>query len=253
MFYISVFYHRGLAHSAVELKPWVKKFICKTGVWVTGIDPKTWVTMHRRHHAHSDTANDPHSPVNCKKPFDMFTVQYRSYSRMMIRLLKNDPVACGTVDDLGIEVHPIMAKGVWYLPYILQLLIAVIIGFLTHPLIGIAYWAGIMSHPVQGWMVNYYGHHSGYRTFALEDDSRNNIFVGLLTMGEGLQNNHHKYPNSAKFSILSKEIDLGYYMCTTASALGILGEVHIADATADLEEESRKKKVKIEETELQPL
>lgn len=251
MFYISVFYHRGLAHSAVEVKPWVKKFICSTGVWVTGIDPKTWVTMHRRHHDHSDTVNDPHSPVNCKKPFDMFNIQFRSYSRMMIRLLKKDPVACRTVDDLGIEVHPIMAKGLWYLPYILQSLVGIIIGVLSNPIIGIAYWAGIMSHPVQGWMVNYYGHHSGYRTFSMDDDSRNNILVGLLTMGEGLQNNHHKYPQSAKFSILPKEVDLGYYMCTTASAFGIIGKVNVVDATADLEEEARKRDLN-KEAELQP-
>lgn len=243
MFYISVFYHRGFAHNALDVKPNVKKFICKTGVWVTGIDPKTWIAMHRKHHEHSDTEKDPHSPVNCKKPFDMFTVQYKSYSRMMVRLMKKDRIACSTVEDLGIDVHPIMGKGLWYLPYLFQLILSIVIGVFTHPIIGISYWAGIMSHPIQGWLVNYYGHHSGYRTFNLEDDSRNNILVGVLTMGEGLQNNHHKYPHSAKFSILRKEIDLGYHMCTAARAIGLISKVHVVDATADLlkEEQNRLK------------
>jgi len=237
MFYITVFYHRGLAHNALEMKPRVKKFISKTGIWVTGIDPKTWIAMHRKHHEHSDTENDPHSPINCKRPLDMFMVQYKSYARMLTRLIKKDPIAHANVDDLGFDVHPIMVKGYWYLPYLIQLILSVIIGTLTNPIIGISYWAGIMSHPIQGWMVNYYGHHSGYRTFSLDDDSRNNIIVGVLTMGEGLQNNHHKYPHSAKFSILPKEVDLGYYMCTTARALGIISKIHVVKATFDPENE----------------
>jgi stearoyl-CoA desaturase (delta-9 desaturase) len=172
----------------------------------------------------------------------MFMVQYKSYARMMVRLIKKDPIACSTVEDLGIDVHPIMVKGFWYLPYLIQLILSIIIGVLTNPIIGISYWAGIMSHPIQGWMVNYYGHHSGYRTFNLDDDSRNNIIVGILTMGEGLQNNHHKYPKSAKFSILRKEIDLGYYMCTAARVIGLISKVHVVDATADLEEKQNRLK-----------
>lgn len=234
MFYITVFYHRGLAHGALDVKPGVKKFIAKSGVWVTGIDPKTWIAMHRKHHEHSDTDHDPHSPANCNNPLDMFMVQYKSYSKMMVRLMKKNPAASEAVKDLDFGVHPIMLKGYWYVPYLLHLLLGIIIGFLTNPIVGIAYVLGIMSHPVQGWLVNYYGHHSGYRTFPLEDDSRNNIVVGLLTMGEGLQNNHHKYPQSAKFSILRKEVDLGYYMCKFATKCGLISTMHVVDATADL-------------------
>ena len=240
VFYISILYHRGLAHNALEMKPIVKKFIFKTGIWATGIDPKTWITMHRKHHEHSDTANDPHSPVNCKNPLHMFIVQYKSYARMMVRLIKKDPVASATVEDIGFDVHPVMVKGYWYLPYIMHLLIGIIIGVLINPIIGISYLVGITSHPAQGWLVNYYGHHLGYQTFQLDDNSRNNIIVGLLTMGEGLQNNHHKFPRSAKFSILPKEIDLGYYMCTTARALGIISKVNVIDAAVNLEEENRR-------------
>jgi stearoyl-CoA desaturase (delta-9 desaturase) len=232
--YISIFYHRGLAHSAFEMKPSVKEFIQKTGVWVTGIDPKTWIAMHRKHHEFSDTKNDPHSPVNCKNPIDMFMVQYKSYARMMVRLIKKDPIASATVENIGFDVQPIMVKGLWYFPYLLQLCISIIIGVLVHPIIGISYWFGMMSHPVQGWMVNFYGHHSGYQTFDLNDNSKNNIIVGVLTMGEGFQNNHHKYPNSAKFSILSKEIDLGYYMCIMARSIGLISNIQVAEATVDL-------------------
>jgi len=41
-------------------------------------------------------------------------------------------------------------------------------------------------------------------------------------MGEGYQNNHHRYPSSAKFSYRWWEVDLGYAMCRLLSALGMI-------------------------------
>ncbi|MBW2548988.1 MAG: fatty acid desaturase, partial [Deltaproteobacteria bacterium] len=61
---ITVFYHRGLAHNAVELQPWARNFAARYGIWLTGLDAKGWVCMHRKHHTHSDTPEDPHSPVH---------------------------------------------------------------------------------------------------------------------------------------------------------------------------------------------
>ncbi|NOQ84816.1 MAG: hypothetical protein GQ551_12470, partial [Myxococcales bacterium] len=44
---ITVFYHRGLAHNAVELQPWARNFAARYGIWLTGLDAKGWVCMHR--------------------------------------------------------------------------------------------------------------------------------------------------------------------------------------------------------------
>jgi len=87
---------------------------------------------------------------------------------------------------------------------------------------GAAYWLGIMSHPVQGWMVNAFGHAYGYRTFDTPDHSRNNTLVAWLVFGEGYQNNHHHAPTSPKFSVLPGEIDLGYLLCRGAVRLGMI-------------------------------
>ena len=57
--------------------------------------------------------------------------------------------------------------------------------------IGFGYFFGIMSHPLQGWMVNALAHKYGGRNFNSSDDSRNNHFVALVAFGEGFQNNHH--------------------------------------------------------------
>jgi stearoyl-CoA desaturase (delta-9 desaturase) len=48
-------------------------------------------------------------------------------------------------------------------------------------------------------------HYVGYRNF---DNTATNIrLVALVTGGEGLHNNHHGHPGSAKFSVRRDEID----------------------------------------------
>ena len=51
LLYITVFYHRGFTHRALELRPWLRTAVRHTGSWVTGLDVKAWVCMHRLHHA----------------------------------------------------------------------------------------------------------------------------------------------------------------------------------------------------------
>src|SRR4051812_5843341 len=82
IFYITVLYHRGLAHHSVELSRFGKLLATKTGVWVTGIDPKAWVCMHRFHHMYSDTEKDPHSPVH-QGVFGVALGQLRSYEKAL--------------------------------------------------------------------------------------------------------------------------------------------------------------------------
>src|SRR5690606_16037307 len=46
--------------------------------------------------------------------------------------------------------------------------------------------------------INSLAHVIGYRSYNTEDDSRNNWFLSLLTLGEGWHNNHHRYPASER-------------------------------------------------------
>jgi stearoyl-CoA desaturase (delta-9 desaturase) len=222
MVFITVFYHRGLAHQSVTLSPGLRRLVIATGVWVTGLDPKGWACMHRLHHAHSDTPLDPHSPVNVGI-FGVFSAQLRSYKRVLRKLIQGNRELEGVVRDLDFPVSRLNRRGLWLAPYLAHLGVAAALALaLRSPLAGLAYFAGLMSHPVQGWLVNSFGHAKGYRTFPLADDSRNNTLVGLFVMGEGYQNNHHRYPRSAKFSLLWREVDLGYVFCRLFDAVGLL-------------------------------
>lgn len=222
IFYITVLYHRGLSHGSVVMGPKLTKFLQYTGIWVTGIDPKAWACMHRMHHMHSDTELDPHSP----KVFGVFGVameQLHSYENVLRQLIKKNPKFTRLVSDIPFDVSALNYKKMWMLPYVLHLVLAVAIGFATGSVIlGFAYYAGIMSHPVQGWMVNALAHRYGYRNFATKDESTNNWLVSFLVFGEGYQNNHHARPKRTNFAIRSSEFDFGYGLCLISQKLGLL-------------------------------
>lgn len=218
MFYISVLYHRGLAHSSVRLSAWTKRWALRTGRWVTGIEPTAWVCMHRLHHMHSDTSSDPHSP-SFLGLWGLFSGQHRSYRKILEGLGARNADYLALISDLPAGPGKFRA----WLPYFLQTVFALSLGFLVHnPLCGVAFYLGLMSHPIQGWMVNGIAHRFGYRNFATSDDSKNNTLVALLVMGEGYQNNHHANPERAKFSRRWFELDLGYAICLLAEKFGIL-------------------------------
>lgn len=229
--YITVFYHRGLTHGAVRLSPLTRRFVVATGSWVTGLDPKGWAVMHRMHHAYSDTAQDPHSPQHYGI-FGVMLAQLRSYQRVLRGLLRNDPEIAAVAKDLDFPVNVLNRKKLWILPYLLHIAIGLGIALsLDAWWLGYCYFLGIMSHPIQGWMVNSLGHAHGYRNFETTDASRNNTLVAALVFGEGYQNNHHQYPASAKFSVRWFEVDLGYVLCRVLQAFGALKIVNI-DNTA---------------------
>ena len=59
----TVYLHRALSHRALTVsKP--LELIFRTIIWLfTGIKPRQWAAVHRKHHAFTDEEADPHSPL----------------------------------------------------------------------------------------------------------------------------------------------------------------------------------------------
>src|SRR6476646_4364537 len=58
----TVYLHRGLTHRALTVHP-IAALPFRFVIWVTtGMRPREWVAVHRKHHASTDTSDDPHSP-----------------------------------------------------------------------------------------------------------------------------------------------------------------------------------------------
>ncbi|MBS2031372.1 MAG: acyl-CoA desaturase [Deltaproteobacteria bacterium] len=217
---ITVGYHRALAHQSVTLHPRLKRALVVGGNWLTGLDPRAWVVMHRLHHAHSDTPLDPHSPMNVGL-LGIGLEQLRSYERILVALLKKDPEVMRYAKDLDFDLNVLNRSGLWWLPYAVHAAVGMFLGVSVGWLLGVAYLLGMMSHPVQGGLVNALGHAIGGRNFETRDNSRNNHLAAWLIFGEGFQNNHHAHPGSASFSHRRTEIDLGYASCVALEKLGL--------------------------------
>jgi stearoyl-CoA desaturase (delta-9 desaturase) len=63
IFCTTLYLHRSVAHKSVVYSPTLR-VIFRTLIWLTtGIQPRQWAAVHRRHHAFTDVEGDPHSPL----------------------------------------------------------------------------------------------------------------------------------------------------------------------------------------------
>ena len=78
--------------------------------------------------------------------------------------------------------------------------------------------------------VNSLCHQFGSQRYNTGDDSRNNGWLCLLTMGESWHNNHHYYASSARQGFFWWEIDLTYYVLKLLSKLGLIWDLKVPSA-----------------------
>jgi stearoyl-CoA desaturase (delta-9 desaturase) len=211
--------------------------------------PARWVAVHRRHHQHADEQPDPHSPlVNFFwGHMGWLFVKHPELSRLGIydRYAK---------DILRDPFYVRLERNVMQLRInILQLPVLFAAGFLIELLLGgttsaaVAYGVSIMLFGSfvrtvivwhQTWAVNSIAHLWGYRNYETDEDSRNNVFVGILANGEGWHNNHHADPRSARHGHRRWEVDTTWLAIRALMMLGLATDVaqpnpHLAARTSN--------------------
>lgn len=73
--------------------------------------------------------------------------------------------------------------------------------------------------------INSLSHVWGKRRFDTNDESRNNFWLALITLGEGWHNNHHRWPQSARQGFRWYEIDITWYGLWMLSKAGIIWDL----------------------------
>jgi stearoyl-CoA desaturase (delta-9 desaturase) len=73
--------------------------------------------------------------------------------------------------------------------------------------------------------INSFTHLIGERRFKTTDQSRNNLLLALITLGEGWHNNHHFYPGSEQQGFYWWEIDISHYILTVFSWFGLVWDL----------------------------
>lgn len=210
VFFTTIYLHRAKTHRGLELHPAVDLLMHLELSLFTGIVPREWVAVHRKHHHFSDQEGDPHSPYLR----GMWTVLFGNF--WFYRQEKADPSTIAKYtpdwkDDL-LDKLPFMHYAALGGLAIFMLLF----GYLW----GAAAWlAHAALYILLNSTINSVCHMVGYRNY---DNTATNLqWVAFLTAGEGLHNNHHEFPTSARFSWKSREIDLAWPVIRLLETLGL--------------------------------
>lgn len=212
LFFQSFYLHRYSSHRMFKLTPIWNRIFCLMTIVTQGpsfLRPALYRHLHLRHHLHSDSEQDPHSPMHNKNIFQMMNRTLHEY--LSARSLKEEfPGMIRFFDSFFIRFSFVGVYILLYLKFTDSLWYLLLVPI--HSLMG----------PIHGAIVNWFGHKSGYRNFETDDHSKNTLIFDFLMLGELYQNNHHAYPNRSNFSIKRWEFDLTHAVMVPFKKLGII-------------------------------
>ncbi len=198
----TVYFHRGLTHRALTVHP-AAAFPLRVFLWIsTGMRAREWVAVHRKHHAASDTPADPHSPI----VLGFWRVQLANAA--LYRRVARDGE---TVDKYARDLPPDRFDRWFFDRAFLGLGVGIAIaclvfGWKTGLVVSVVH---AVTYLMISGAINAVGHTYGSRPH--DNLATNGRVLALLTLGEGLHNNHHNAPTSARFSERFGEIDFGWW------------------------------------------
>lgn len=211
---ITAGYHRYFSHKTFKTNrafQFILAFMAQTS-FQRGV--LWWANHHRHHHLYADIPKDTHSPV----------IQGFFYAHMGWLLHKENYT----------QSYPLMRDFESFpelrwldrnhnFPGLLLALIVLFFAGLPGFIIGFCLSTILVFHGT--FFVNSLTHMFGTQRYLTMDNSRNNWFVALLTLGEGWHNNHHHYPASARQGFFWWEVDVTYYSLKVFSWLGIIWDI----------------------------
>jgi stearoyl-CoA desaturase (delta-9 desaturase) len=173
-----------------------------------------WAAKHRHHHRHSDTELDVHSPRHRGFWYAhlgwIFHPQHHDTDYELVADLARYP-ELRLLDRHQYAPAVALAVGVW--------LVAgwpgLIVGF---------FWSTVALYH-GSFMINSLAHVHGSQRYVTGDDSRNNFWLALFTMGEGWHNNHHAYQRSTRQGFRWWEVDVTFYVLTVLSWMRVVWDL----------------------------
>lgn len=227
MFAITGFYHRYFSHRTFHTSRWMQFAFAVLGNTSVQRGALWWAAVHRHHHKHADQEHDVHSPG--LSGFWWAHIGWMTSS-------KNFPTDYGVIRDLAKFPELVFLNR-------FDLVVPAIFGALLFALGEILRWLapglGTTGGQLFVWgffvstvvllhgtlLINSLAHVFGSRRFATDDDSRNNLLLALITLGEGWHNNHHRYMGTARQGFYWWEIDITYYALKALSWTGLIWDL----------------------------
>src|SRR5271165_47520 len=224
MFALTGFYHRYFSHRTFQTSRPVQFVFALIGASCVQRGPLWWAAHHRKHHRYADTTRDPHSPrlVGFLWSHCGWFLTRRNFRTDLSRV----PGLARFAELLVLDRYDTLV------PVLLAIALFALGAILQHvaPQLGtsggqLLIWGFFVSTVVlfhATVTINSLAHRYGQRRFDTPDDSRNNLWLALLTFGEGWHNNHHFFPSSSRQGFRWWEIDITWYGLCLMSAFGLV-------------------------------
>jgi stearoyl-CoA desaturase (Delta-9 desaturase) len=216
-------YHRLLTHRSFETSRSFQFMLALLGTLAGQNGPLWWVGHHLYHHRYADQEDDIHSPR---------AGLFRSHMGWLF-----SPHIIPIRHDLVTELArlPEMRllqrfSSLVFLGYAGVLYLLGVACRRIDPAGGVSGMQLIVWGSVLGTVCIFHlvlclgsvAHRYGTRSFPTRDDSRNNVVLALLLLGEGWHNNHHYCPASARMGFQWWELDANYVILSLLARIGIV-------------------------------
>src|SRR3954469_10148223 len=214
MFGVTAGFHRFFSHRSFKTSragqfalAWLAQSSAQRGaLW--------WAAVHRHHHRHSDTELDVHSPR--QRGF-----LYSHVGWIFDR--RNEETEMDAVPDLTRYRELVWLERFPLVPAVLLGIACFVLGGWTALVVGFFWSTVLLYHGT--FFINSLAHVTGKQRYVTGDDSRNNWWLALITLGEGWHNNHHAYQRSTRQGFRWWEVDPTFYALKAMSWLGLVWDL----------------------------
>jgi len=229
MFWITGGYHRYFAHKSYKTSrffQFVIAFMAQTSAQKGAL---WWAAHHRHHHRYSDTPEDPHS-------MKIYGFWYSHIGWIVGPDFKKTDYK--TIGDYS-KYPELVWLNKYYLvpPLVLALVVMALGGIIDGGSITMMFSKAGFSALFIGFLLStvilYHGtfsinsimHKFGKQRYETGEESKNSVWLALLTMGEGWHNNHHYYETASRQGFFWWEVDITWYILKTMSWLGLIWDL----------------------------
>lgn len=205
--------HRYFAHKSFKTSRGFQGFlaICAT---ISFGDPIGFSGKHRIHHKYSDQGKDVHSPRHGL---------WRCWIGNLVDCGHSETEVRRHAKDLCRFPELVWLHENRRVPGLLVSILFFTIGGFS--MLAIGYALAVVSIIHLAGAVNYFCHGRGSRRYETNDESTNNWFIAIFSLGEGWHNNHHYCQNSARAGFYWYEIDILYWIICLLERMGLVWNV----------------------------
>ncbi len=214
MFAVTGGYHRYFSHRTYKTSRFFQFVLAILAQSTAQKSVFWWASKHRHHHRYADTEHDVHSPVQTSFAYShvgwIFSRDHHTFDASTIPDLTKFP-------ELRwlhrFEIAPAILLAV--ICYAIDGWAGLFVGF---------FWSTVAVYHGT-FCINSLAHVHGDKDYVTGDESRNNWWLAIITMGEGWHNNHHAYQYSVRQGFRWWQIDPTYYIIVGLSKLRLVWDL----------------------------